>query len=56
MLLTDPFALWSLAVLAFGAAVLLRLPARRALAQTACIAALWALVDTAVGGRLAILA
>ena len=56
VLLTDPFALWSLAVLAFGAAVLLRLPARRALAQTACIAALWALVDTAVGGRLAILA
>ena len=56
MLLTDPFALWSLAVLAFGAAVLLRLPARRALAQTVCIAALWALVDTAVGGRLAILA
>lgn len=56
VLMTDPFALWSLAVLAFGAAVLLRLPARRALAQTACIGALWALVDTAVGGRLAILA
>lgn len=56
VLLTDPFAVWSLAVLAFGAAVLLRLPARRALAQTACIAALWVVVDTAVGGRLAILA
>lgn len=56
VLLTDPFAVWSLAVLGFGAAVLLRLPARRALAQTACIAALWAVVDAAVGGRLAILA
>ena len=42
--------------LVLGAAVLLRLPARRALAQTACIAALWAVVDAAVGGRLAILA
>jgi len=56
VLLTDPFGLWALAVLAFGAAVLLRLPARRALAQTACIAVLWAVVDAAVGGRLAILA
>ena len=56
VLLTDPFSLWALAVLAFGAAVLLRLPARRALAQTACIAVLWAAVDAAVGGRLAILA
>ena len=56
VLLSDPFGLWALAVLAFGAAVLLRLPARRALAQTACIAVLWALADAAVGGRLAILA
>ena len=56
VLLTDPFGLWALSVLAFGAAVLLRLPARRALAQTACIAVLWAVVDAAVGGRLAILA
>ncbi len=56
VLLSDPFGLWALSVLAFGAAVLLRLPARRALTQTACIAALWAVVDAAVGGRLAILA
>lgn len=56
VLLTDPFGLWALSVLAFGAAVLLRLPARRALAQTACIAVLWAVVDASVGGRLAILA
>lgn len=56
VLLTDPFSLWALAVLAAGTAVLLRLPARRALAQTACIAVLWAVVDAAVGGRLAILA
>ena len=56
VLLTDPFGLWALAVLAVGTAVLLRIPARRALAQTACIAVLWALVDAAVGGRLAILA
>ena len=55
-LLSDPFGLWALAVLAVGAAVLLRLPARRALAQTACIAVLWAAIDAAVGGRLAILA
>ena len=56
VLLSDPFGLWALAVLAFGAAVLLRLPARRAIAQTACIAVLWAVIDAAIGGRLAILA
>ena len=56
VLLSDPFGLWALGVLAFGSAVLLRLPARRALAQTACIAVLWAVIDAAVGGRLAILA
>lgn len=56
VLLTDPFGLWALSVLTLGAAVLLRLPARRALVQTACIAMLWAVMDAAVGGRLAILA
>ena len=56
VLLSDPFGLWALAVLAVGAAVLLRLPARRAIAQTACIAVLWVAIDAAVGGRLAILA
>ena len=59
-LLSDPFALWALAVLAFGAAMLMRLPARRAIAQTACIAAVWAVIDALIGGliggRLAILA
>lgn len=54
--LSDPFALWALAVLAFGAAMLMRLPARRAIAQTACIAAVWAAADAVIGGRLAILA
>lgn len=56
VLLSDPFALWALAVLAFGAAMLLRLPARRAIAQTGCIAVVWAVIDAVIGGRLAILA
>ncbi len=55
-LLSDPFALWALAVLAFGAAMLMRLPARRAIAQTGCIAVVWAVIDAVIGGRLAILA
>ena len=55
-LLTDPFALWALAVLAAGSAALLRLPAPRALALTAVIALLWTLFDTAAGGRWALLA
>ncbi|MDE0217619.1 MAG: YIP1 family protein [Spirochaetaceae bacterium] len=56
VLLTDPFGLWALAVLASGAAALLRLPAPRALALTAVIAALWTLFDTVAGGRWALLA
>ena len=56
VLLTDPFALWALAVLASGAAALLRLPAPRALALTAVVAALWTLFDTVAGGRWALLA
>ena len=56
VLLSDPFALWALTVLAFGAAMLLRLPARRAIAQTGCIAVLWAVIDAVIGGRLAVLA
>ena len=55
-LFTDPFGLWALAVLAAGAAALLRLPAPRALALTAVIAALWSLFDTVAGGRWALLA
>ncbi len=55
-LLTDPFGLWALAVLAAGSAALLRLPAPRALALTATIAVLWTLFDTATGGRWAVLA
>lgn len=55
-LLTDPFGLWALAVLAAGSAALLRLPAPRALALTAVIAMLWALFDTVTGGRWALLA
>ena len=55
-LLTDPFALWALAVLAVGAAALMRLPARRAIAQAGCIAVVWAVIDAVIGGRLAILA
>ena len=55
-LLSDPFGLWALAVLAFGAAALLRLPLRRAVAQAACIAVVWAVIDAVIGGRLAILA
>ena len=55
-LLTDPFGLWALAVLATGAAALLRLPAPRALALTAVIAALWTLFDAVAGGRWALLA
>ena len=56
VLFTDPFGLWALSVLTFGAAALMRLPPRRALAQTACIAVLWTIMDAAVGSRLAILA
>ena len=56
VLLTDPFGLWALAVLAAGAAALLRLPAPRALALTAVLALLWALFDTVAGGRWALLA
>lgn len=55
-LVTDPFGLWALAVLAAGSASLLRLPAPRALALTAVIALLWTLFDTLVGGRWALLA
>ena len=55
-LLTDPFGLWALAVLAIGGAALLRLPAPRALALTAAIALLWTLFDTFTGGRWALLA
>ena len=55
-LLTDPFGLWALAVLAAGSAALLRLPAPRALALTAVIALLWTLFDTVAGGRWALLA
>lgn len=55
-LVTDPFALWALAVLAAGSAALLRLPARRALALSAAIALLWTAFDTLVGGRWALLA
>ena len=55
-LLTDPFGLWALAVLAAGSAALLRLPAPRALALTAVIAVLWTLFDTVAGGRWALLA
>ena len=56
LLLTDPFGLWALAVLATGSAALLRLPAPRALVLTAVVAALWALFDTVAGGRWALLA
>jgi len=56
VLLTDPFGLWALSVLASGGATLMRLPPRRALAQTGCIAILWAVADASLGGRLAILA
>ena len=56
VLLTDPFGLWALAVLASGAAALLRLSAPRALALTAVIAGLWTLFDTVAGGRWALLA
>ena len=56
ILLTDPFGLWALAVLATGAAALLRLPALRALVLTAVVAALWTLFDTVAGGRWALLA
>jgi len=56
VLLTDPFGLWALAVLASGSAALLRLPAPRALVLTAVIAALWTLFDTVAGGRWALLA
>ena len=56
ILLTDPYGVWALAVLASGAAALLRLPAPRALALTAVVAALWALFDTVAGGRWALLA
>jgi hypothetical protein len=56
LLLTDPFALWTLAVLASGAAALLRLPPPRALVLTAVIAALWIVYDTVAGGRWALLA
>ena len=55
-LLSDPFGLWALAVLAIGGAALLRVPAPRALAMTAVIAVLWALFDTVTGGRWALLA
>ena len=55
-LVTDPFGLWALAVLAAGSAALLRLPAPRALALTALIALLWTAFDTVVGSRWALLA
>ena len=56
LLLTDPFGLWALAVLASGAAALLRLPVARAVVLTAVIAALWTVYDTVAGGRWALLA
>lgn len=56
LLLTDPFGLWALAILATGAAALLRLPAPRALALAAVIAMLWIVFDTVAGGRWALLA
>lgn len=55
-LVTDPFGLWALAVLAAGSAALLRLPAPRALALAAVIGLLWTVFDTLVGGRWALLA
>lgn len=55
-LVTDPFALWALAVLTAGSAALLRLPVPRALAMSAVIALLWILFDTLAGGRWALLA
>jgi hypothetical protein len=56
LLLTDPFGVWALAILAAGAAALLRLQAPRALALAAVIAVLWTVFDTVVGGRWALLA